>query len=182
MKMTPPRPKRSSKSRVLGSRFDVRLPRPSILHPPSSSLALLLPLLLLTLPAAVQAQFTYTTNNGAITITGYTGPGGAVTIPSTINGLPVTGIGDSAFEGCTSLISVTVPRSVTSIGNYAFYDCYSLTNVTIGTNVTSIGESAFGVCTSLTSITIPDSVSDIGGGCVRFLHEPDQRHNPRQRH
>ena len=58
----------------------------------------LLPLLLLlALPAAVQAQFTYTTNNGAITITGYTGPGGAVTIPSTINGLPVTSIGDQAF-------------------------------------------------------------------------------------
>jgi len=31
-------------------------------------------LLLLTLPAVVQAQFNYTTNNGTITITGYTGP------------------------------------------------------------------------------------------------------------
>ena len=48
----------------------------------------------LALPAAVQAQFTYTTNNGTITITGYTGSGGAVTIPGTINGLPVTSIGD----------------------------------------------------------------------------------------
>jgi hypothetical protein len=54
----------------------------------------LLPLLLLlTLPAAVQAQdFTYTTNNGAITITGYTGPAGAVAIPSTIFDLPVTSV------------------------------------------------------------------------------------------
>ena len=50
----------------------------------------LLPVLLLALPAAVQAQFTYTTNKGTITITGYTGPGGGVTIPSTITGLPVT--------------------------------------------------------------------------------------------
>jgi len=41
----------------------------------------------------VQAQFDYTTNNGAITITGYTGPGGAVVIPGTINGLSVTRIG-----------------------------------------------------------------------------------------
>jgi hypothetical protein len=63
----------------------------------------LLPLLLLlTLPAAVQAQFNFTTNNGTITITGYTGPGGAVTIPSAINVLPVTSIGDDAFEQCTS--------------------------------------------------------------------------------
>ena len=58
---------------------------------------LLLLLLLLALPAVVQAQFTYTTTNGTITITGYTGPGGWVTIPSTINGLPVTSIGDYAF-------------------------------------------------------------------------------------
>ena len=55
----------------------------------------LLPLLLvLTLPAAVQAQYNYMTDNGTITITGYTCFGGAVTIPDTIDGLPVTSIGD----------------------------------------------------------------------------------------
>jgi hypothetical protein len=79
--------------------------------------------LLLTLPAVVQAQFNYTTDNGAITITGYTGPGGAVTIPATINGLPVTGIGDYAFIYNTSLTSITIPDSVTSIGVQAFYYC-----------------------------------------------------------
>ncbi len=64
--------------------------------------ARLLPwLLVLALITAVQAQdYTYTTNNGTITITQYTGPGGAVTIPDTINGLPVTSIGDQAFSGC----------------------------------------------------------------------------------
>ena len=55
----------------------------------------LLPLLLLlTLPAVVQAQFNYTNSGGTVTITSYYGSGGAVTIPSTINGLPVTKIGD----------------------------------------------------------------------------------------
>ena len=78
-------------------------------------------LLLLTLPAAVQAQFTYTTRNGAITITGYTGSGGAVTIPSTINGLPVRNIGAAAFIRKPSLTSITIPNSVTIIGNGAFY-------------------------------------------------------------
>jgi hypothetical protein len=47
----------------------------------------LLALLTLTLSAVVQDQFTFTTNIG--TITGYTGPSGAVTIPDTINGCPV---------------------------------------------------------------------------------------------
>jgi len=119
-------------------------------------------LLLLTLPAAVQAQYTYTTNNGTITITGYTGPGGAVTIPSTINGLPVTTIGYQAFYNLGSLTSVTIPNSVTSIGSYAFYACYSLISVTIGNSVTNIGNSAFSHCTSLTSVTIPNSVTSIG--------------------
>ena len=59
----------------------------------TSACARRLLLLLLTLPAVVQAQFTYTTNNGQITITRYTGPGGAVVIPTTINGRPVTPYG-----------------------------------------------------------------------------------------
>src|ERR1035437_2727890 len=78
---------------------------------------LLLPLLLfLTLPTVVQAQYNYTTSNGKITNAGYTGSGGAVTIPSTINGLRVTSIGDWAFESKTSASKVTIPNSVSSIG------------------------------------------------------------------
>jgi hypothetical protein len=75
----------------------------------------LLILLLLTLPTASQAQFTYTTWDGTITITGYDCSGGPVSIPVTINGLPVSDIGDSAFSGCTRLTSVTIPNSVTHI-------------------------------------------------------------------
>ena len=49
--------------------------------------------------ATVQAEdYTYETNNGTITITKYTGPGGEVSIPGKINGLPVTSIGDGAFS------------------------------------------------------------------------------------
>jgi len=123
---------------------------------------LLLLLLLLTLPTLVQAQFTFTTNNGAITITGYTGPGGDVTIPDATNGYPVTSIGTSAFNNCTNLTSVTMGTNLTSIGTNAFSSCTSLTSVTIGTNVTSIGKNAFIYCSRLTSITIPDSVAGIG--------------------
>ena len=123
----------------------------------------LLPLLLLlTLPAAVEAQFTFTTNNGAITITKYTGGGGAVTIPNLTNGLPVTGIGTNAFFQSTNVTSVTIGTNVSSIGDWAFYGCASLANVTMPNSVTSIGDDAFSDCKSLTSVTIPNSVTSIG--------------------
>ena len=134
----------------------------------------LLPLLLLlTLPAVVQAQFTFTTNNGAITITKYTGSGGAVAIPSSANGWPVTAIGGSldiygewlgAFYNCTNLTSITIPNSITSIGTQAFEYCTSLASLTIGTNVSSIGDWAFTSCLRLPSITMPNSITSIGSG------------------
>ena len=41
----------------------------------------------------------------------------------------VTSIGSSAFDGCTSLASVTISASVTSIGDYAFRGCKNLTTI-----------------------------------------------------
>ena len=74
----------------------------------------------------------------------------------------VTSIGDDAFNGCSSLTSVTIGNSVTSIGNYAFYSCSGLTSVTIPSPVTSIGYDAFYSCSGLTSVTIGNSVTSIG--------------------
>ena len=109
-----------------------------------------------------------------------------VVIPSSINGISVTAIGDGAFaennltsvvipDGVTTirdyafysnnLTSVVIPDSVTTIGNYAFY-YNNLTSVVIPDSVTTIGEAAFEF-NDLTSVVIPNSVTTIGSGAFR---------------
>ena len=132
------------------------------------ALVLVLALSLALVGCAETCLFDYETNREDMTGYTITGIGRAVgtnlVIPSKINGIPVTAIGERAFENCIGLSSITIPDSVTSIGDYAFYACYNLTSVTFGENsqLTSIGYAAFASCSNLTSIVIPDSVKSIG--------------------
>lgn len=126
--------------------------------------------------ATASSWFTFTTNANEITITGYNIAGGSdVVIPDYINGLPVTEIGanafagsgvtsiggagnvvtvgDSAFNYCTSLVSVLLPQAQT-LGNSAFYNCYWLTSVLLP-QAKTVGDYAFSSCELLTSIPLP---------------------------
>ncbi|MDW5564225.1 MAG: fibronectin type III domain-containing protein [Methanomassiliicoccus sp.] len=85
------------------------------------------------------------------------GKAGSVTIPGS-----VVSVGNSSFEGCTSLISVIILDSVTSLGRSAFSGCTALTSVKIGERVRSIESNTFAGCTALSSVTIPRSVTSIG--------------------
>mgnify|MGYP004459860729 FL=1 len=157
-------------------------------------LSALLALLMLfgALPATVFAAektnpldyLTYEIADGEVTITDCdTSISGELTIPETIEGYPVTDIGEWAFENCTELTnvkipdsvinigsgafqycnftSVAIPDSVANIGGNAFYDCANLKSITIPNGVTSIEDSTFYGCTNLTSIIIPNSVTSI---------------------
>ena len=132
------------------------------------SLALIfaiVPLSAITASASISGYYTYTVSNDKATITDVsTSISGYVAIPSTLDGYPVTFIGEKAFYDCSNLTSITIPDSVTGIGEKAFYGCSNLTSITIPNSVRSIGSWAFFHCSSLTSITIPNSVTSISNG------------------
>ena len=134
------------------------------------SLLLTVMILLSSLPfagvtafASVSGDYEYNrTQENTIEILGYYGSATSITIPSQINGYPVTRIGSIAFSGCSSLKSVVIPNSVTSIGYAAFSDCTNLKSVTLPNKLKQIDTKVFANCEKLSSIQIPDSVNYIG--------------------
>ena len=97
-----------------------------------------------------------------VNIADYTGAGGDVKVPASIDGYTVTRISHQAFEDCINLTSIKIPESVTWIGDMAFSGCTSLTRVEMPSSLSSIGECSFYNCIQLTSITIPSRVTNIG--------------------
>ena len=128
--------------------------------------------------------FSFTVNSTAITITGYSGPGGVLAIPSTLVGVngTVTAIGQNAFQGIYGLTSVIIPEGVTSIGEEAFEGCSDLTGLSIPSSVTFIGDAAFEGCHSLPDVNIPTNVTSIGMETFENLYWHDERDHSQRRH
>lgn len=93
---------------------------------------------------------------------------GKVVIPSTVlyNGVTynITAVGDSAFQGCKNLQSVTISNGVTQLNKYSFSGCSSLANVVIPESITSIGERVFNGCSKLESVVLPTKLKDLSSG------------------
>lgn len=124
-------------------------------------------------------------------ITGYTGTGDYLYLPTSIDGHEIIRIDDSAFKdcvtltaitiwgspeigdyafaGCTGLTEVSIPNDTEAIGDHAFENCTGLKSV-IFWDAGNIGEYAFAGCTSLTSVSIPSDTKKIGAhafdGCT----------------
>ncbi len=116
----------------------------------------------LTTSAVQVGTFIYSVSNSKVTVTGYVGIGGDLTIPGTYDGYPVTAIGEKAFDKLAGLKSVTIPDSVTLIGVEAFAQCNSLITVNLGKGIISIGDFAFSDCPKLISINFGNGIIDIG--------------------
>lgn len=114
--------------------------------------------------------------NGTVSIVGCDRKVTSVSIPSQIDGKPVTEIRTRAFQDCKDLSKITIPSSVSEIGDYAFYGCEKLTSagpIGGGYNYefgweTKIPDYAFETL-PLIDISIPDTIKEIGmaacGGC-----------------
>lgn len=116
----------------------------------------------------------YDTN---IKIIEYTGTEDVVTIPETVEGKPVTVIGEEAFYEKSKMTEIHLPSGIETIEKGAFYRCYSLTSVTIPATVMQIGSGAFFRCGSLQNITVDTENSnycDIDG--VLFTKDKTQLH------
>ena len=134
-----------------------------------------------------EGGFIYTIASGKAWIRKYLGSASDVTVPATLGGKPVNGLGTGSqteavfpstvtsvtvsngvtqiavgtFYGCTSLTSVFLPESVISLGNYAFYGCSALEEVNIPSRITTLPMNLFQYCSSLESITLPDGLTTI---------------------
>ncbi len=117
--------------------------------------------MVLLLAPLAQAQFTFSTNNGVLTVTGYTGSSTDVVIPNATNDMPVCSIGDNAFYTNRSLTRVIIPDTVTDIGFSAFGICVALTNADMPDTVTKIADGAFSSCRSLTNLHISSKLTNI---------------------
>jgi len=129
------------------------------------------------------------TGTSALTITRYNGQGEEAVIPVQIAGIPVTAVGDGAFNN-KSLTELVIPDAIQTIGRLAFannqlsniiipvtvkyigvqaFSLNKLTEVDINNGVLYIGDEAFRN-NLLESITIPDSVTSIGNNNSRQCH------------
>lgn len=71
----------------------------------------------------------------------------------------ITVLTESAFEGCTTLSSISLPNSVSTMQEAAFAGCEALTDLKLPTSVNSIGDYAFYGCSSLTHVSMRDTTT-----------------------
>lgn len=101
------------------------------------------------------------TNAGTVTLEQYTGSATSLTLPYHPNYPSYKYIvGASAFEGNTTLTSVTIPNKYKTINTKAFYGLTKMTSLTLNEGLETIGSSAFWH-TGIQTLTLPKSIKTI---------------------
>ena len=130
------------------------------LHHPVRAVCLCAALLLAMIPTGLAGQagdFTCVPLDGATAeLTGWTGEGTALEIPSEIDGLRVSVIGDNAFAGCEHIEIVDIPEGIEALGDGAFADCHSLEEVRIPASVSRVGQNPFAGCENIIKLSLAE--------------------------
>lgn len=114
------------------------------------------------------SDFAYTTENGEVTITDYTGTREHVLIPSEIGGFPVTALADKAFYE-KHVTTVVVPDSVTEIGDLCFSGDNYLLSLTLPDGLAELSYGALESCYSLMDFELPKGLKTIGAGALQAI-------------
>lgn len=85
-----------------------------------------------------------------------------ITIPPMIEHIPVTGIAEQAFAGCSALSRITLPDSVGQIGKEAFRGCEKLRTFRFPNQLRILEESCFAQCFQLRNAVFPDTLETVG--------------------
>lgn len=97
--------------------------------------------------SAADPRFKYIMNeNGTVSIAANEASSqlsGKISIPSTLDGLTVTGICKNGFSDNEKITSVNIPDTVKEIDSLAFSNCSSLASVTLPDTITSMGSMPF---------------------------------------
>lgn len=98
-----------------------------------------------------------------------------VDIPSTFEGKKVTVIGDSCFDSCMNLKTLSFPNTLESIGFSAFAYCKRLTELILPDSITEIDCFAFQDCRGLKKVVLPKKLKRLKSGvfCFCYLRDPE---------
>lgn len=103
--------------------------------------------------------FKFDKNTG--TLIQYIGTDSEVTIPSEIDGVKVTRIGNNAFLGCSTLEKVIISDGIQTIGAQAFAKCENLREVVMSNSIFAIENNAFENCRKMTKIKLSENIKSI---------------------
>ena len=136
--------------------------------------------------------YEYVVEGEVVWISGYTGSGISLSMPDTIEGMDVVGIGERAFLGNKTIETIFLPINLREIGEAAFYGCSGLEEIYSYSSPEG-DQDACGGCTSLRAILkheedeitrsgwdLPDDVGiydrgmDIGDGALHTFYVDDR--------
>ena len=91
----------------------------------------------------------------------YNGEDASVFTPYSNNLLPITTVGANAFDGNSTLTTLTLSKYITTVSHHAFLNCSALETVKFQSiSVTTIDDYAFAGCSSLSSISLENTLID----------------------